>query len=225
MTTNVDKYKLLITQRSAILTSVQHNLSAIQLEVSKTTPRDIEHVREEYDVMEDKWLRIEGLVKEIRNYNAIHPLDNETEVEYEKVREDYLKARRRATTLFEQMDKAAAKVTQDAVDQALYDQRKDHEAALKDAMETRQRSKTHTRLPDQKLRVYKGDVEDYFPWKLEFDAAVHSNPEIPIINKFNYLKQATADGGIVEQTIKGLHCSEESYKEALKLLKNRFERS
>jgi len=51
---------------------------------------------------------------------------------------------------------------------------------------------------------------------------VHSNPEFPIINKF--LKQATADGGIVEQTIKGLYCSEKSYKEALKLFKNRFER-
>ena len=140
------------------------------------------------------------------------------------MRVQYLKAKRRAKTLFEQMDKTAARVTQDAVDQALHDQRKEHETALRDAMESRQRSKNHTRLPDQKLRIYKGEVEDYFPWKLEFDAAVHSNPEIPIINKFNYLKQATADGGIVEQTIKGLHCSEESYKEALKLLKNRFER-
>ena len=42
--------------------------------------------------------------------------------------------------------------------------------------------------------------------------------------KFNYLKSATADGGIVEQTIRGLHCSEESYKDALALLKKRFER-
>ena len=48
--------------------------------------------------MEDRWLKIEGLVKKMRNYNAIHPLDNATEVEYENVRVDYLKAKRRAKT-------------------------------------------------------------------------------------------------------------------------------
>jgi len=48
--------------------------------------------------MEDRWLRIKGMVKEMRNYNAIHPLDDATEVEYEKVREDDLKAKRRVNS-------------------------------------------------------------------------------------------------------------------------------
>ena len=66
MSTNVDKYKLLDIQRTAILTTIQQNVTAFQLEVSKTTPRDIDHVQEEYDVMEDRWSRIEELVTDIK---------------------------------------------------------------------------------------------------------------------------------------------------------------
>jgi hypothetical protein len=51
------------------------------------------------------------------------------------------------------------------------------------------------RLPEQKLRVYKGVLEDWCPWWEEFDAAVHSKKNIPNIVKYNYLKTATADGG------------------------------
>jgi len=224
---NAEKYAKVLSLRTALLTSVLPVCNAILLEIAKTAPRDRDEVQDKYDLAEDKWARIEELVAEMREYTTVHPSDIDKENEYEAIREIYLKAKRRALAFFALLDETAKKKTQDAIDQALHDQRKEYETALKDAKEatsTTSKSKSHTRLPEHKLRVYKGDVEDYFPWWEEFNAAVHSNADIPVIMKFNYLKSATADGGIVEQTIRGLHCSADSYEEALGLLKKRFER-
>ena len=48
-------------------------------------------------------------------------------------------------------------------------------------------------------------MHEWFPWCDEFSAAVDSKPNLPDINKFIYLRTYTADGGTVEQAMKGFY--------------------
>ena len=69
-------------------------------------------------------------------------------------------------------DAVIKQATDKAVADALDAAEKNHQQALKNAGYSGKDFGSQ-RLPEQKLRVYKGVLEDWFPWWEEFDAAVH----------------------------------------------------
>lgn len=92
------------------------------------------------------------------------------------------------------------------------------EAARKDV--PRLESSGRPKLPKLYLPKFSGEIIQFQTFLESFTSAVHLNPDLSVIDKFNYLK------GLVEgpaaSAIQGLTLSEANYKAALELLKDRF---
>ncbi|XP_065909767.1 uncharacterized protein [Dysidea avara] len=81
-------------------------------------------------------------------------------------------------------------------------------------------SRVRPKLPKLYLPKFSGEVIHFQSFWESFTSAVHQNPDLSVIDKFNYLK------GLVEgpaaSAIQGLTLSEGNYAAALELLKERF---
>ena len=76
------------------------------------------------------------------------------------------------------------------------------------------------RLPKLSLPVFAGNPLQWQSFWDSFDAAVHNNPSLNGIQRFNYLKAQLV--GEAQQTIAGFPLTNSNYDQAIKLLKDRF---
>ena len=77
------------------------------------------------------------------------------------------------------------------------------------------------KLPKLTLPEFDGTATEWPPFWDSFDSAVHSNPTLADVDKFHYLKSLVK--GTAADTISGLTLTNENYKRALDLLRERFE--
>ena len=79
---------------------------------------------------------------------------------------------------------------------------------------------SQSRLPKLTLPVFSGDPLNWQTFWDSFNAAVHTNPALGCIQKFNYLK--TQLQGDAARAIAGLPLTERNYQHSIELLENRF---
>lgn len=77
-----------------------------------------------------------------------------------------------------------------------------------------------TRLPKLELHKYKSNVTSWAAFWDSYKSAVHDNPDISKIDKFNYLSSLLE--GPASKSIQGLSLTEANYITAVALLKERF---
>lgn len=78
----------------------------------------------------------------------------------------------------------------------------------------------HAKLPRLTLKSFLGDPGQWLTFWDSFRSAVHENPELHNIDKFNYLKSLL--GGSAAATIAGLPLTNDNYTAAIELLTKRF---
>lgn len=78
----------------------------------------------------------------------------------------------------------------------------------------------NTRLPKLILPKFRGNVTAWTPFWDAFKAAVHENPNISKVDKFNYLNSLVE--GAAAMTIQGLSLTEGNYDSAVEMLQTRF---
>ena len=76
------------------------------------------------------------------------------------------------------------------------------------------------RLPNLTLSRFRGDGTQWSSFWDAFKSAVHSNPDLPVIDKFNY--QNSLLEGTAAQTTQGLTLNEANYDAAVQLLEDRY---
>ena len=79
----------------------------------------------------------------------------------------------------------------------------------------------HAKLPRLTLKSFFGDPGQWLTFWDSFRSAVHENPELNNIDKFNYLKSLLS--GSAAATIAGLPLTSDNYGAAIELLTKRFE--
>ena len=76
------------------------------------------------------------------------------------------------------------------------------------------------RLPKLELKKFHGNPIHWYPFWESFESAVHKNPNLSSVDKFNYLQSLLT--GTVHSTIAGLALTSANYEKAVGLLKQRF---
>ena len=77
-----------------------------------------------------------------------------------------------------------------------------------------------TKLPKLSLPLFSGNVVEYQGFWDSFNAAVHENPKLENITKFNYLKSVLK--GQALSAVSGLALTSSNYNEAVEILKRRY---
>lgn len=77
-----------------------------------------------------------------------------------------------------------------------------------------------SKLPKLILPKFKGDITSFRPFWNSFENAVHNNPSLSRIDKFNYLYSLLEGPALL--AIKGLALTEENYQASVDILKQRF---
>ena len=77
-----------------------------------------------------------------------------------------------------------------------------------------------TRLPKLELPKFKGDLMTWTAFWDAFNSAVHENPDISSVDKFNYLKLRLK--GAAARCIEGLSVTADNYGDAIELLQEHF---
>ena len=81
-------------------------------------------------------------------------------------------------------------------------------------------SQTICKLPKLNLPVFSGNPLDWQSFWDSFEAAVHRNPSLNGIQKFNYLKAQLKNEAL--HSIMGFQLTNSNYEQAVTLLKDRF---
>jgi len=76
------------------------------------------------------------------------------------------------------------------------------------------------RLPKFELPIFKGDPLSWQGFWDQFSTSINDNEDITDIDRFNYLKRYL--GGQALETVSGLSLSSSNYKEAVKILTERY---
>ena len=76
------------------------------------------------------------------------------------------------------------------------------------------------KLPELKIKSFKGDIKSWRPFWDAFKAAIHSREDIAEVDKFRYLLQYLE--GDAERSIQGLPVTALNYQEAVETLHERF---
>ena len=79
---------------------------------------------------------------------------------------------------------------------------------------------TRAKLPKLNLPVFSGDVTEWMTFWDSYETAVHQNSELSDVEKFTYLK--TLVTRTAKESIAGLTLTSANYKEAVRLLTDRF---
>ena len=79
---------------------------------------------------------------------------------------------------------------------------------------------TRSKLPKLVLPKFKGDITHYHTFWDSFESAVHRNPDLSKIDKFNYLNSLLE--GPASRAIQGLTVTENNYHAAIEILQQRF---
>ena len=82
---------------------------------------------------------------------------------------------------------------------------------------------THAKLPKLELKKFHENPMHWYPFWESFESAVHKNPNLPFVDKFNYLK--TLVNGTAQSSVAGLAPTSANYEQAVHLLEQRFRKS
>ncbi|GFR08000.1 uncharacterized protein TNCT_361341 [Trichonephila clavata] len=83
-------------------------------------------------------------------------------------------------------------------------------------------SECYMKLPKLTIQKFYGDSSTWLEFWGQFSNAIDNNPNLTHIDKFSYLKSLL--GASAHNVVAGFSLSEENYKAAVELLKNRFGR-
>ena len=78
----------------------------------------------------------------------------------------------------------------------------------------------HVKLPKLSLKKFGGDLTKWTTFWDTFESAVHNNPTLTSIDKFNYLNSLLES--VASEAISGLTLTSPNYEEAIATLKRRF---
>ena len=78
----------------------------------------------------------------------------------------------------------------------------------------------HAKLPKLELRKFHGNPIEWYPFWESFESAVHENPNLSGVDKFNYLKSLLV--GTAQNVVAGLALTSANYEKAVELLQARF---
>ena len=78
----------------------------------------------------------------------------------------------------------------------------------------------HAKLPKLELRKFHGNPIEWYPFWESFESAVHKNPNLSGVDKFNYLKSLLV--GTAQNVVAGLALTSANYEKAVELLQARF---
>ena len=79
---------------------------------------------------------------------------------------------------------------------------------------------TYAKLPKLELKKFHGNPMHWYPFWESFESAVHKNPNLSSVDKFNYLKSLLT--GTAQSSVAGLALTSANYEKAVDLLKQRF---
>lgn len=82
-------------------------------------------------------------------------------------------------------------------------------------------SSSQIKLPKQKIPEFRGDLTDWRKFKDTFVALIHSNEDVPDVQKFHYLMSALQNNS--DSVIKEIPISAENYEIAWKVLVERYD--
>ena len=85
---------------------------------------------------------------------------------------------------------------------------------------TSQNHVSKAKLPKLELNKFHGNPIHWYPFWESFESAVHKNPNLSSVDKFNYLQSLLT--GTARSTIAGLALTSANYEKAVGLLKQRF---
>ena len=78
----------------------------------------------------------------------------------------------------------------------------------------------HAKLPKLELKKFHGNPIEWYPFWDSFESAVHKNPNLSGVDKFNYLKSLLV--GVAQTVVAGLALTNANYEKAVELLQKRF---
>ena len=78
----------------------------------------------------------------------------------------------------------------------------------------------HVKLPKLSIKKFGGDLTKWTTFWDAFDAAIHSNPHLTNIERFNYLNNLLES--TAADAVAGLSLTDANYIEAVAILKKRF---
>ena len=81
-------------------------------------------------------------------------------------------------------------------------------------------SSAKIKLPKLSLKKFKGDIEEWTPFWDSYTSAIHDNPDLSDIDKFNYLNSLLESKAA--EAIAGLKITSANYQEAVDVLNQRF---
>ena len=70
------------------------------------------------------------------------------------------------------------------------------------------------------IKSFDGKLTEWTPFWDSFNSAIHENPELSKVDKFNYLRSMVTHGAL--EAISGLTLTDANYDEAIEILKKRF---
>ena len=76
------------------------------------------------------------------------------------------------------------------------------------------------RLPKLTIKPFNGKLTAWTPFWDSFKSAIHQNPELSKVDKFNYLRSMVTHGAL--EAISGLTLNSANYDEAIEILRKRF---
>ena len=79
---------------------------------------------------------------------------------------------------------------------------------------------THAKLPKLELKKFHGNPMHWYSFWESFESAVHKNPNLSSVDKFNSLKSLLT--GTAQGSVAGLAMTSANYEKAVDLLKQRF---
>ena len=82
------------------------------------------------------------------------------------------------------------------------------------------RPTAHRHLPDIKIPVFSGNIENWLSFYDSFNSVIHNDKDLPTIQKFHYLKDSVT--GDAANIIASLETTSENYTVAWELLKGRY---
>ena len=85
---------------------------------------------------------------------------------------------------------------------------------------TTSQSTAKIKLPKLSLKKFKGDIKEWTPFWDSYKSAIHDNPDLSNVDKFNYLNSLLEASAA--EAIAGLKLTSTNYQEAVELLNQRF---
>ena len=108
----------------------------------------------------------------------------------------------------------------DSIDEDVIEEEVMHADEARDVHVAKGRATPNVKLPKLSLKRFGGDLEKWTTFWDIFESAIHNNPSLSPVDKFNYLKSVVES--TAAEAIVGLTLTAANYEEAIAILTRRF---